>query len=90
MDASLVRYFVGGLLDVMRPPFSVPLIRELGSMLTAPKCIEALSSSYFGEANKTRLSLLVKSFSDSLEKNSDSCNKEDTALVAALQSIYCR
>lgn len=89
MDASLVRYFVSGLLDVMRPLFSLSLIRELGPMLMAPKCIEALRSSYFGEANKTRLSLLVKSFSDTLKTHSGSCTSEDAKIVSTLQSIYC-
>jgi len=89
IDASLVRYFVGGLLDVMRPPFSLPLIRELGPMLTAPKCIDALRSSYFGESNKTRLSLLIKSFPDMLKKHPESCTKQDAAMVSTLQSIYC-
>lgn len=89
IDASLIRYFVGGLLDVMRPPLSLPLIRELGAMLTAPKCIDALRSSYFDESNKTRLSLLIKSFQDVLKKNADSCTKEDAAMVSTLQSIYC-
>ena len=89
IDASLVRYFVGGLLDVMRPPFSLPLIREIGPLLTAPRCIDALRSSYFGESNKTRLSLLVKSFPDVLKKHSNSCTKEDEAMLSTLQGIYC-
>lgn len=89
MDASLVRYFVSGLLDVMRPPFSLPLVHELGSMLAAPKCIDALRSSYFGESNKTRLSLLVNSFPGVLKKHPESCNKEDAAMVSMLQSVYC-
>jgi negative elongation factor C/D len=89
MDASLVRYFVSGLLDVMQPPFSLPLVHELGSMLAAPKCIDALRSSYFGESNKTRLSLLVNSFPGVLRKHPESCNKEDAAMVSMLQSVYC-
>eukprot|EP00544_Gedaniella_sp_CCMP2646_P010829 CAMPEP_0202497672 /NCGR_PEP_ID=MMETSP1361-20130828/23503_1 /ASSEMBLY_ACC=CAM_ASM_000849 /TAXON_ID=210615 /ORGANISM="Staurosira complex sp., Strain CCMP2646" /LENGTH=835 /DNA_ID=CAMNT_0049129341 /DNA_START=75 /DNA_END=2582 /DNA_ORIENTATION=- len=89
MDASLVRYFVSGLLDVMQPPFSFPLVHELGSMLAAPKCIDALRSSYFGESNKTRLSLLVNSFPGVLRKHPESCSKEDAAMVSMLQSVYC-
>ncbi len=89
MDASLVRYFVSGLLDVMQPPFSLPLVHELGSMLAAPKCIDALRSSYFGESNKTRLSLLVNSFPGVLRKHPESCNKEDAVMVSMLQSVYC-
>jgi negative elongation factor C/D len=89
MDASLVRYFVSGLLDVMQPPFSLPLVHELGSMLAAPKCIDALRSSYFGDSNKTRLSLLVNSFPGVLRKHPESCNKEDAVMVSMLQSVYC-
>lgn len=89
IDASLIRYFVGGLLDVMRPPFSLALVRELGPMLMAPKCIDALRSSYFEQDKKTRLSLLVTSMADTLAKENGSCTKEDRALVSSLRTIYC-
>lgn len=89
IDASLVRYFVGGLLDVLQPPYSIALIRELGPMLSAPKCVDALRSSYFGESNRNRLSELVNSFKDVLRKHPETCTREDSGTVSTLRSIYC-
>jgi hypothetical protein len=89
IDASLVRFFVGGLLDVLQPPFSITLIRELGTMLVAPKCMEALRSSYFGESNRKRLSELVHSFKAVLAGHADSCMREDSGTVSTLRGLYC-
>jgi hypothetical protein len=89
IDASLVRYFVGGLLDVLQPPYSITLIQELGPMLLAPKCMDALRSSYFGESNRKRLSELVNSFKAVLGEHAESCTREDSGTVSTLRSIYC-
>ena len=59
IDASLVRYFVSGLLDVMGPPYSVVAVKCIKSFLSAPRCIEALSSNYFPAENKLKLRALV-------------------------------
>ena len=60
IDASLVRYFVGNLLDVIGPPYSAVTARSLGAFLLAPRCLEALGSAYFQEEKKAKLRKLVK------------------------------
>lgn len=91
IDASLVRYFFDGLLDILRPPYSLPLVRSLGQMLSAPRCVEALKSSYFKQPNKKRLVSIVQSFKDTLSDRGTGlgrCTDEDSALVASLISVY--
>lgn len=87
IDASLIRYFVGGMLDVVAPPFSQSFVRQLGALLSTSKCMDALRSSYFGAEKKKELSGLVKSFGGASLDKEDS-KGEDSKLVAKLQSIY--
>jgi hypothetical protein len=90
MDASLIRYFVSGLLEVANGPFSVPFVRSVVAFLKAPGCVEAVRSQYFREESKERLSSLMKTFRDMLEKGSTSgqLTKDDTSLVKSLLSMY--
>lgn len=60
LDASLVRYFVSGLLAVASPPFSIPFIRSLILLLKAPACVDAIKTTYFGEDSKRRLDGVLK------------------------------
>jgi hypothetical protein len=89
LDASLVRYFVSGLLEVASTPFSIPFVRLLGSLLKAPGCIEALKTTYFDDENKRLLGnvlLYLKELqSDSTEKV---LTPEDNSLVRSLLSTY--
>ena len=91
IDASLVRYFISGLLDVVKGPFSVPFVRSVGVFLKAPGCVEAVHSQYFGEKNKLKLGTLMESLKDMLASDTASIGKltiEDGKLVSSLLSIY--
>lgn len=91
MDASLVRYFVSGLLDVARGPFSVPFVRSIGALLKAPRCAEAIRSEYFGGKNKERLGSLMGHLKKMLTEglgDKKSLTPEDGSLVKSVLSIY--
>lgn len=91
MDASLIRYFFDGLLDILRPPYSLPLVRSMGQMLSAPRCVEALKSSYFNQPNKKRLVSVVQNFKETLADRGTGlsrCTDEDSALVTSLVTVY--
>ena len=90
MDASLIRYFVSGLLEVVHAPFSVPFVRSMASLLKVQVCGEAVRSQYFGVENKQRLASLMNAFRGLLEK-SNRCvqlTKDDASLVKSLISAY--
>ena len=90
MDASLIRYFVSGLLEVVHAPFSVPFVRSMASLLKVQVCGEAVRSQYFGAENKQRLASLMNAFRGLLEK-SNRCvqlTKDDASLVKSLISAY--
>ena len=88
LDASLLRYFIGGVLEVVRPPFSLPLVRLLGAVLKTPRCIEALRSAYFGDTNQERLKTLLSNFKESCALKDDIATKTDLALVGFLSKTY--
>lgn len=90
LDASLVRYFVSGLLEIASPPFSIPFIRSLIVLLKSPACVDAVKTSYFGEASKARLDKVLKYLktraSGKLDKHP--LANEDISLIESLVSIY--
>jgi hypothetical protein len=62
LDASLIRFFMGGVLEIVRPPVSLIFVRAFAAVLECPRCLDAVRSSYFGEPHKTRLVELLSSF----------------------------
>jgi TH1 protein len=89
MDASLMRYFISGIIDVIRPPFSIPCVRLLGAVLKTPRCIDAVRSKYFGEAKRNRLVALLADFKRALFTTSQGkATSGDVALVAFLIKTY--
>jgi hypothetical protein len=48
----LVRYFVSGLLEVVRSPVSIVFVRSFGALLKAPKCVDAVRTQYFVAASR--------------------------------------
>lgn len=81
LDASLIRYFVGGLLECARPPVSSEFVRCFGLFLKAPKCIDAVRSSYFTDQNQQLLSQMLLAFETAAAP-------EDKSLVSTLLSAY--
>jgi hypothetical protein len=55
LDASLIRYFVAGVLEVVKPPVSAVFVFAFGNLLKAPKVVDAARSSYFAKVNNERL-----------------------------------
>lgn len=85
LDASLMRYFISGLLEVVKPPMSLVFVRLLGAVLKTPRCIEAVKSPYFKEASQKRLKSILSNFTRSC---SSSGTSGDLALVAFLIKTY--
>jgi hypothetical protein len=88
LDASLVRYFVSGLLEVVKGPFSIPFIRKFATFLKAPGCVEAVRASYFEDTSKKRLDTLMGDFKKLVEVQNGFLSIEDTSLVRSLLSAY--
>jgi len=90
-DSALLRYFVGGILQIVRPTFSLPLVRSLSSLLSSKPCVDALRSSHFDESGKALLAKLLGNFRDAISSqgNLESCaTATDKALVASLTKLY--
>jgi hypothetical protein len=93
LDASLVRYFIGGLLEVIKAPFSIPFVRALSGLLKTPSCMEAIKSEYFESENQKRLTVLMEelqkiSRGDLDRSKEKALTPEDCSLVKNLLSIY--
>lgn len=88
IDASLIRYFVGGTLEVAHPPVSPVFLRMFGAFLNSPKVVEAVRSSYFSETNRKRLSNILLTFKSSRLFNGNPLSTEDQSMVKVLLSTY--
>jgi TH1 protein/WW domain len=88
MDASLIRYFVSGILEVVRPPLSPVFVRMFGKMLMAPKAVDAIKSSYFAQENKQQLATLLGSTTDLRRYDGSPMDKNDSSLMETLLSVY--
>lgn len=66
MDSNLIRYFISGALDIIRPPVSISFIHASGELLITQTCIEALNSQFFEEQKRAALIELLKSFKSHL------------------------
>lgn len=90
-DPGMVRYFVGGALEVMRPPFSLSVVRSMGTMLLMKPCLGALNAVYFESSKKLALKKVIQSFMETVMEErgnfSRSINK-DRSITAALKSSY--
>jgi hypothetical protein len=62
LDASLIRFFMGGVLEIVQPPVSLIFVRSFSAVLECARCLDAVRSSYFGEPHKSRLVGLLSSF----------------------------
>lgn len=91
IDFSLMRYFVGGALEIIRPPVSVPFVRSMGKMLSAKLCVDALNSQYFDTKKKIALVKLVSYFMDAVAEDMaafSGATARDRALAAGLKGSY--
>ncbi|KAL7575736.1 hypothetical protein ACA910_003069 [Epithemia clementina (nom. ined.)] len=88
VDAALVRYFVAGVLEIVRVPVSLAFGRVLAQFLRAPKCVDAVRSSYFGEPHQTRLELLLKSFTKLVVGEDGRPAEKDKSWLDSLLATY--
>lgn len=88
IDSSLIRYFVSGLVDVIRGPFSAPFTRILAAFLREPVCVEALKTSYFETKGQMRLTAVLDDFRKQLNSEESVLNPEDADLVRSLLACY--
>lgn len=90
LDASLVRYFVSGMLEIVQGPFSVPFVRTFATFLQAPGCVEAVRTSYFEDKSKKRLDIVIGEFKKLVEnqKGGTALMQGDSLLVRSLVSTY--
>jgi len=91
IDAGLIRYFVAGTLEIMRPPLSLSIVRSMGGMLLSPKCTEALNVIYFDSAKKQKLSDFMGYFGDSVSNERSKfarSTQNDRAIATALKNAY--
>ena len=87
LDASLVRYFVTGLLQVVRAPFSAPFVRAFASLLKAPGCVGAVRTSYFEAKSKLQLDTVIREFKKAADEQG-LLTSEDIGMVRSISSIY--
>jgi len=90
-DSGLIRYFVGGALDIMRPPLSLSIVRSLGSMLLLSPCTEALNAVYFDSTKKEKLRTFMGYFMDAV--SDEQCDfarsaGHDKSIATALNAAY--
>jgi hypothetical protein len=88
LDASLIRYFVAGVLEAIRPPVSCSFVRLFARLLLAPLCIDAVRSTYFQTEHRARLVQLVLAFPMVRTLNGKTLEGEDLAIVNSLMATY--
>jgi hypothetical protein len=91
LDSSLLRYFVSGILDVIKPPYSLVMIRAMGAMLSSKMCVEAIRSKFFGDVNQLRLKDIVARFNESIQNGESlkAATAHDKKLISLLVAAYC-
>jgi hypothetical protein len=90
LDASLVRYFISGLLQIASPPFSIPFIRSFITFMKLPACIDAVKATYFGEESKKRLDEVLNYLKTRSMGKLDThpLVKEDLSLMESMVAIF--
>jgi len=92
INSVLLRYFMSGCLDIIRPPISIPLIKCVGKMLSTKNCLEALRGQYFPEKKKLELKALIGQFQKAVkDRQADAIamvEDNDVKLVQMLGNLY--
>ena len=88
LDASLIRYFVAGVVAVVKPPVSFIFARLFVKLIRSPFCVDAVRSKYFDDENRAKLGILLKSFQTLKKSLKDSINKEDQSLFDSAVTLY--
>ena len=94
IDSSMLRYFLGGVLEIIRPPLSVPLVNVLCKMLGTKSCIDAVMSPHFQEKKKLMLRQLLndfeKTYNEERQKSKSACSVSDKDMreMEILKNMY--
>jgi len=90
MDSNLIRYFVSGALDIIRPPVSLSFIHAFGQLLSTQMCIEALTSEFFEVQKRSALKQLILSFNSYLTEPDKftGIEKASIGLISSLNEVY--
>lgn len=92
MDSALVRYLFSGLLELVRPPFSLSFVRALGGLMMTRAVVEALQSAHFEASKRHMIIQLVRNFEGTCEaqrRDGGVGCEGDGVLIAALKRTYC-
>jgi hypothetical protein len=88
MDAALLRYFFAGLIEIVRPPLSLPFVRTLGGLMLKRPCLDALQSVHFEASRREQMKQLINQFQTTGDNHE--LWEEDKNLLSMLKSAYCR
>ena len=88
LDASLIRYFVGGVVAVVKPPVSFIFARLFVKLLRCPPCVDAVRSKYFPDESRARLGILLKSFQGMKISFTNAVSKDDQHIFDSAVSLY--
>ena len=88
LDASLVQYFVSGVLGCTQPPVSPEFVISFGNLLLAPQCVDTIRSNYFKGIHRERLVNLLRSFSTVNMNSGTALGGDEVDLVKNLLSVY--
>ena len=83
LDSSLVRYFFIGLMDIIRPPFSIAFVRAFGGLLLIGPCVDALQSKLVDVSTRENIARLVSQF-----EAGSVLREDDKLLLSKLKAVY--
>jgi hypothetical protein len=83
LDSSLVRYFFIGLMDIIRPPFSIAFVRAFGGLLLIGPCVDALQSKLVDVSTRENIARLVNQF-----EAGSVLREDDKLLLSKLKAVY--
>ena len=89
MDSALVRYFFTGMLEIIRPPFSLSFVRALGGLMMKRPCVDALLSKHFEASKREAIVQLVHQFEAAGMVQKKAMWEEDKSLLSVLKNTYC-
>lgn len=88
LDASLIRYFVTGALQIVRPPVSPVFVRLFGQLLEINRVCDALRTSYVKAEQQKQLVDLLNGFASTKLHDGSELPQQDVKMVQSLQEMY--
>ena len=85
IDSALLRYFISGTVEIMRPPFSISLVRSFGRLLCSKSCVSALQNSPYFKTDSLRN--IIAYMKQTVDTQNDP-RKRDQTLITTLVSNY--